>query len=298
MGLLFVFERETGAPLFPIEERPVPASDVPGEQTAPTQPFPTRPPPLVAHGLPADGGAWGITPLDRSWCRERLAALRYEGIYTPPSLGAGSLMYPGNAGGSNWGGVAVDAERGLLVANVMQLPWAVSLLPAEQVESARAALHGDRVGIGPQRGTPYAMRRELLLSPLGVPCTAPPWGKLVAVDLEAGTIRWDVPLGTPRDIAPVPLPITIGTPNLGGPLLTGAGLLFIGAAVDDYLRAFDVATGRELWRGRLPAGGQATPMTYFAGGRQYVVIAAGGHGSAGTRLGDTVAAFALPRERD
>jgi quinoprotein glucose dehydrogenase len=298
MGMLFVLERETGAPLFPIAERPVPASDVPGEQAAPTQPFPERPPPLVAHGLPADGGAWGLTPLDRSWCRERLGRLRYEGIYTPPSLGEGSLMYPGNAGGSNWGGVAVDAERGLLVANVMQLPFVVSLFPSAEYESARAQQRHERVEISPQRGTPFALRREPLLSPLGVPCTPPPWGKLVAVDLEAGTIRWDVPLGTLYDVTPVPLPITLGTPNVGGPLLTGSGLLFIGAALDDFLRAFDAATGRELWRGRLPAGGQATPMTYLADGRQFVVIAAGGHGSAGSRLGDFMVAYALPREAD
>jgi quinoprotein glucose dehydrogenase len=296
MGLLFVFHRETGAPLFPIEERPVPASDVPGEQAAPTQPFPTRPPPLVAHALPADA-AWGFTPFDRGWCRERIEKLRNQGIYTPPSLGEGSLMFPGNAGGSNWGGVAADPVRGLLVANVIQLPFVVSLLPTERYAAARTEERPERVELAEQRGTPYAMRREPLLSPLGVPCNPPPWGKLVGVDLASGTLRWERKLGTLRDFAPVWLPIEIGTPSVGGPLLTGSGLLFIGAALDDYLRAFDVESGRELWRGRLPAGGNATPMTYLADGRQHVLIAAGGHGSAGNRLGDSVIAFALPRGR-
>jgi quinoprotein glucose dehydrogenase len=293
MGMLFVLNRETGEPLFPIEERPVPASRVPGEVSAPTQPFPVKPPPLAAHSLPPDG-AWGLTPFDRGWCRDQLAKLRYEGIYTPPDLGEGSLMYPGNAGGINWGGVAVDPVRRVLITNVNQIPFLVSLRPSAQLDPAQVS-GGMRSGeYAPQRGTPYAMRRKLFLSPLGVPCTPPPWGKLVAVDLDRGEVRWDVAFGTIRDASPVPLPIEVGTPNAGGPLLTSAGLVFIGAALDDYLRAFDTETGRELWRGRLPAGGQATPMSYLSGGRQFVVIAAGGNGSAETRLGDFVVAFALP----
>jgi quinoprotein glucose dehydrogenase len=294
MGMLFVLDRETGEPLFPIEERPVPASRVPGEVSAPTQPFPVKPPPLAAHALPGDG-AWGFTPLDRAWCRQQLAKLRYEGIYTPPDLGEGTLMYPGNAGGINWGGVAVDPVRRILIVNVNQVPFRVSLMPAAQLDSAKLTGHGlHSAEYAPQRGTPYAMRRTLFVSPLGAPCTPPPWGKLVAVDLDRGEIRWDVAFGTLRDIAPVPIPIELGTPNAGGPLVTSAGLVFIGAALDDYLRAFDTETGRELWRGRLPAGGQATPMSYLSGGRQFVVIAAGGSGSAQTRPGDFVVAFALP----
>jgi quinoprotein glucose dehydrogenase len=293
MGLLFMFHRETGEPLFPIEERPVPQSTVPGEQTSPTQPFPLKPPSLVPHELSPED-AWGLTPHDRKGCREKLEQLHFEGIYTPPRLGQGTLMYPGNAGGSNWGGVAVDPVRQILIANVIDMAWVVSLLPAEEYEEARRANPG--VEISPQRGTPYAMRREMLTSPWDLPCNPPPWGTLAAVDLGTGDIRWQVKLGTIRDLAPFPLPLKLGVPNLGGPLVTASGLIFIGATMDDYLRAFDIETGEELWKGRLPAGGQATPMTYRLSnaGKQYVVIAAGGHGRAGTTLGDAVVAFALP----
>ncbi len=291
MGFLFVLHRQTGEPLFPVEERPVPQGGVPGEKLSPTQPFPIRPPPLAALELNAEN-AWGITPFDRRACRRRIAALRADGIYTPPSL-QGSLMFPGNAGGTNWGGIAVDPQRQLAIVNVSNLPFVVTLFPAEDYERERAANPG--VEISPQRGTPYAMRREPLLSPFGMPCNPPPWGTLAAVDLVSGEIRWQVTLGTVRDIAPIPLPIRWGTPAISGPLVTAGGLVFIGSAMDDYLRAFDVETGEELWKARLPAGGQATPMSYRVrdGGKQYVVIAAGGHGRGGTTLGDHLVAFSL-----
>jgi len=168
----------------------------------------------------------------------------------------------------------------------------VTLLPRDRIDAERSENPGAE--IGSQEGARYGMKRVSMLSPLGLPCAKPPWGKLVGIDLSSGDIRWEVPLGTVRDLVPVPIPWRLGTPNLGGPLVTSSGLVFIGAAMDDYLRAFDVETGEELWKGRLPAGGQATPMTYRHEGRQYVVIAAGGHGRAGTRLGDAIVAYALP----
>jgi len=232
--------------------------------------------------------AWGITPYDRKACREQIAAARNEGIFTPPSL-RGTVVYPGLIGGSNWGSVAFDPERQLLVLNNTRLPFVVRLLRRADLAAARRRNPASE--FASMRGTPYAM-----LSPFGLPCAPPPWGTILAVDLASGQKKWESTLGTIRDLAPVPLFFKWGTPNMGGPIMTAGGVTFIAAAMDNYLRAFDSATGAEIWKARLPAGAQATPMTYRArpGGRQYVVIAAGGHGRAGTRLGDHVIAFALP----
>jgi len=292
MGMLFTFHRETGEPFHAIEERPVPVSDVPGEQAWPSQPFPVAPPPLVPHRAITEDDAWGLTPIDRGECRDLIASLRSEGIYTPPSL-QGTIMIPGNGGGSNWGGIGWDAQRGLAIANTMHFPFVVALIPRDDFESTRDSGNYPGTEFAPQLGTPYGMRRKPLISSWEMPCVKPPWGTLAAVDMAAGEILWQIPLGTTRDLTGMPFGLNYGTPGLGGPLVTAGGLVFIGAVMDDYLRAFDIDTGEELWRGRLPAGGQATPMSYQLGGRQYVVIAAGGHGSLGTRRGDYIVAFAL-----
>jgi len=293
-GFLFVLHRETGEPVFPVEERPVPASDVPGEQAWPTQPFPTGMPVLIPQTLrPED--AWGLTPLDRRSCRKAIAALRNEGIYTPPSL-RGTLAYPGNAGGTNWGSLAVEPTRRVAIVNQSNLPFVVRLIPRADFERERRA-GGGFFGLrefSPQEGTPYALVRYPLQSPIQLPCNPPPWGTLAAVALDTGALLWQVPLGTVPDRLRVPLPIELGLPNLGGPLATAGGLAFIAAAMDGVLRAFDLETGAELWSDRLPAGGNANPMTYSANGRHFVVIAAGGHGKLGTRRGDFVVAYALP----
>jgi quinoprotein glucose dehydrogenase len=291
-GEVFVFNRENGEPLFPIEERPVPQDAVAGETPSPTQPFSTLPP-LVPQTPVKPDDAKGFTSWDRGKCREQIAALHSEGMFTPPSL-QGTIERPGYAGGSNWGGGAWDPQRQLLIANVMDLPLVVALIPRDQFETQRDSGAYDGWEFARQAGTPYGMRRKALMSPLGVPCTAPPWGKLVAVDLAQGKIAWDRPLGTSRDVAPWPFWSTQGVPNFGGPLTTAGGLIFIGATTDNFLRAFDTTSGAELWKMRIPAGAQATPMSYELGGRQFVVVAAGGHAKLHTTRGDYVLAYALP----
>jgi quinoprotein glucose dehydrogenase len=272
----------------------VPQSDVPGEQSWPTQPFPTRPRPLAPTTLSSDD-AWGLSPWDRGQCRKLIERYRNDGIFTPSSL-AGTIQYPGVTGGTNWGSVAVAPGRGWVILNMSRLPSVTGLIPRAKLEAGRPDLPDDAT-VSKMEGTPYGLFRvPALLSPLGLPCTKPPWGTLLAVDTASGQVQWEVPLGTVRDLAPVPLPIRWGTPSLGGPIVTQGGLVFIAAAMDNYLRAFDLETGKELWKGRLPAGGQATPMAYRLGegGRQFVVIAAGGHGRMGTDIGDSLVAFALP----
>jgi quinoprotein glucose dehydrogenase len=295
-GNLFVLHRETGAPVLGVEERPVPRSDAEGEDASATQPFPLAPPPLVPQRLTADD-AWGPTPEDRNACRARMEKLRAEGIFTPPSV-QGTIAFPGNLGGTNWSSGAFDPKHQVFVTNVNNLPMEIHLIPRDRYQSVeKAARQGEfRAEVSPQHGTPYGMSRDVMRSPSGLPCNPPPWGSLVAVDIAKGTIGWNVPLGTTADLAADPALVVRGTPNLGGPIITAGGLVFVAAAMDNYLRAFDIDTGAELWKGRLPAGGQAMPMTYRLrrDGKQFIVIAAGGHGKLGTKLGDSLVAFALP----
>lgn len=295
MGMLFVLDRRDGTPVFPIEERTVPKSDVPGEQASATQPFPKLPRPLVPHQLKAED-AWGLTEKDRQFCRDKIESLRNEGIYTPPSL-KGTLAIPGNVGGMNWSGMSFDPIRNLLVVNTNVLPFEVKLIPRDEYNKMRETGATNRVKgeFGRQTGTPYAMYREPLMSPTGTPCIPPPWGKLTAVDMATGEIRWDVPLGRIPQLALLgDKAAEYGSINLGGSMVTAGGLVFISAAMDDKLRAFDAESGKLIWEGKLSASAQAAPMTYSAGGKQFVVICAGGHGKLGTKRGDFVTAFSLP----
>ncbi|MEZ5502403.1 MAG: PQQ-binding-like beta-propeller repeat protein [Halioglobus sp.] len=298
MGHLFILNRETGEPIYPVEERPVPQTQVPGEYTAPTQPFPTFPPPLHPYGVKPEE-AWGFTFYDRQACRDKIEAADNAGIFTPPALDKHTIEYPGVAGGQNWGGLAYDPNDQLLI---MPQNYVVTYNELERRE--RIPIDSQSVeyeDYSPNLGTPYVVKHEILLSPFGIPCLAPPWGTLLAVSLETGKIRWEVPFGTPRDMVSAmswfPFFPTMGLPSAGGPIVTDTGLVFIGATLDNYIRAYDARDGEELWRHRLPAGGQATPMTYrgASSGRQFVVIAAGGHAYMRTRLGDTLVAFSLPR---
>ena len=282
MGLVFVLDRATGEPFLPIEERPVVQTGAPGEALSPTQPFPAVPPPVVPNRLSPDD-AFGMTWFDRRACRQQIARARSEGLFTPPSE-QGTILYPFTGGGANWGGAAFDPMRNLLVINMSSVAHHVQLIPADQVEAMEEAFPDAEVST--QAGAPFGMKRELLMSPLGIPCTPPPWGVLAGVDLARGEIVWRKTLGE--------IGVKLGTPTLGGPIVTAGGLVFIGATMDSSLRAFDVATGEERWQGNLPAPGLATPMTYMWEGRQYVVIFAGGNAITGLELGDTLIAFAVP----
>lgn len=287
-GFLYVLDRDTGKPIFPVEERVVPQSDVPGEKTSPTQPVPLAPPPLVPQQVSLND-AWGPTPADREACREAMGKLRNEGIFTPPSL-QGTLAVPGNLGGMNWSGYAYDPQHNLLIVNTNNLIARVRLIPRDMIRSGH-----ESENYGSQLGTPYGMLRRFLQSPSDLPCGTPPWGTLTAVDMAKGTIRWQVPLGSMQDFGGAHGSIPQGSISLGGPITTEGGLVFIAGTTDSRIRGFNIDTGEELWNATLPAPGNATPMTYEVHGKQYLVIAAGGHQViAEESLGDAVVAFALP----
>ncbi len=304
MGHIFLLNRETGEPLFPVEERPVPASSVPGERSAPTQPFPTLPRPVHPPTL-TDDDIWGIYPGDREACLEQFREMNYEGIFTPPSLGKFSLLWPGLGGGVNWGSVSVNPEQNIMVVNSMRVPYTVKLIPREAADSLDGS---DLVGANAQEGTPYVVIRGGFLSPHNTPCTAPPWGVLTAIDLDSGETLWEKTLGNLEELAPLGVGkwFEWGTPNTGGTLQTASGLVFVAATLDGYIRAFDLHSGERLWQDKLPAPAQATPMTYRLreNGKQYLAIAAGGHGplayaakgpeKLGELLGDALVVYRLP----
>ncbi len=300
MGHVFLLDRRTGEPIHGRREIPVPTDGVIGEVLSPTQPVPSHIEPLHPTRLSPDD-AFGFTFWDRNACRETIARYRYDGMFTPPSE-QGSIQYPQNPGGINWGSVTIDPERRLLVTNLMRMAAVIQLIPRAEYDAMPDKASRWPFQLQPMHGTPYAMRNFPLLSPWGAPCSPPPWGTLVAVDLATGKRAWEVPLGTTRDQAPFPLWLVpawrdLGAPNLGGSVATASGLVFIAATTDKTLRAFASETGELLWEHRLPYTGNATPMTYRIGpdGRQYVVIAAGGH--VWSEPGDALMAFALPNAR-
>lgn len=291
-GNLFILDRTTGKPIFGVEERPVPQSDVAGEKTSATQPFPLAPHPLVPHTLSAEN-VFGATAEDRQWCREEIARLRNDGVFTPPSL-RGSVVVPGNIGGMSWSGAAFDAANHLLIMPVNNLAAVVQLIPRADYEHERETagrnLNGDWE-FAEQAGTPYGMARRFLRSPGGSPCSPPPWGTLKAIDADTAEVKWSVPNGQMLGA-----PASLGSISLGGPIVTAGGLIFMAGTLDAAIRAFDVTSGEELWKGELPTSARATPMTFRGpDSKQYVVISAGGHGVRGAApLGDSLVAFALP----
>jgi quinoprotein glucose dehydrogenase len=289
-GFVFVLDRDTGKPVWPVEERAVPQGGAEGEQLSPTQPFPTHVPPLMSQTISADDAFNPFPGIGRSSCEELLAGARNEGLYTPPST-QGTLIFPMTGGGVNWGGAAFDPVNQILYANTSHAVHVVKLISRAQATGFNPPPGHD---FGQQQGAPFAMTRAVATSPLGVLCNKPPWGEMVAVDLKAGKILWHSSVGTAEDKAPLGIAFNWGTPLVNGVAITAGGLAFTGA-MDAYLRAFDAKSGQELWQGRLPVPGVANPMTYLWKGEQYVAIGAGGHSEAGTSIGDSVVAFRLPR---
>ncbi|MGJ4860523.1 glucose/quinate/shikimate family membrane-bound PQQ-dependent dehydrogenase [Labrys sp. La1] len=293
-GNIFVLDRRDGKPIVPVEERPVPQGAAPGDRVSPTQPFSAltfRPERKLT-----DADMWGATMFDQLACRIMFKRLRYEGTFTPPSL-QGTLVFPGNLGVFEWGGIAVDPVRQVAIANPIYLPFVSKLIPRGPNNPATpdASLpSGTEQGVQPQFGVPFGVTINPLLSPVGFPCKQPSWGFIAGIDLKTNKIIWMHRNGTIRDVSPIPLPLKIGMPGLGGPIVTAGGVAFMTYTMDNFIRAYDVTTGNQLWEDHLPAGGQSTPMSYEIGGKQYVVTMAGGHGSFGTTMGDYLIAYSLP----
>lgn len=303
-GEFFVLDRRTGTPVTAVTEKPVPQGAVPGDHTSPTQPYSTGMPSLTPEDL-TERKLWGATPFDQLMCRIEFRKAVYKGQFTPPQL-TDTIVYPAFDGVIDWHGASIDPFNKLVIANANYIPFMISLAPRGPAEAKGLVKPWDGTGneppvgggLAPQYGTPYVGKVHPWLNPIGVPCNPPPWGTLAAIDLVTHKLVWERPIGTTRDTGPfgthVNAPLPTGIFNIGGNMTTRGGLIFIGATADDYLRAIDERTGKELWKARLPAGGQANPMSYSVNGKQYVVIAAGGHSGLGTRSGDYVMAYALP----
>lgn len=302
---LFVLDRATGQPIKDVIERKVAQGGIaPGERLSPTQPY--------SVGMPDLGGPrlkerlmWGISPFDQLWCRLEFRRSRYEGDFTPPGLGRKNIVLPGYGGGQNWGMTSYDLDRSLLITASNHMPNRVRIVTRAEADAVGAKPMGrgsnpDIGGLAPQGSTPFAAEVAPFLSPLFSPCNQPPYGTLTAIDLKSGKVVWHRPVGSARAAGPMGMrshiPLDMGMPLFGGPMVTRGGLVFMAATKDETFRAFDTATGKVLWEDALPAGGQATPMSYLGpDGRQFVVIAASGHYGTASKRGDYIIAYALPK---
>ncbi|MFP5435854.1 MAG: PQQ-binding-like beta-propeller repeat protein, partial [Alphaproteobacteria bacterium] len=305
-GEIFFLDRATGKPILPVEERPVPQGVVPGERLSKTQPYSVGIPSFTGP-RPTEKGMWGLTPIDQAICRIRFREARFDGDMTPLSTQHPTITWPGYLGGIDWGGVSVDPRRALMIVNNNQVGNYNRLIPRAEanrrgIKPMNTVHMGDVGGPAAQQGVPYAAQIAPFLSPLAIPCQQPPYGRINAVDLKTGKMVWSRLLGTSRDSGPLALPtfvpIPMGVPNIGGSVATASGLTFIGATQEHAFRSYDTATGRLLWKARLPAGGNASPSSYWsnASGRQFVVIAAGGHGAMLSGSSDQLIAYALPKK--
>ncbi|MBF7687140.1 glucose/quinate/shikimate family membrane-bound PQQ-dependent dehydrogenase [Acinetobacter rathckeae] len=299
-GNIFVLNRYTGQPITPIHERPVPQSVKKGPQTkgewySKTQPYSDLN--LAPKEKLTDKDMWGATLFDQLYCRIYFKTLNYEGNYTPPSEN-GTLVFPGNLGVLEWGGISINVDRQIATMNTLALPFVSKLIPKDPNRKEEKVGSSSEHGIRPMYGIPYAASIGPFLSPLGLPCKQPGWGYISSVDLKTNQVIWKKRVGTIRDSLPKMFqlpPLKIGVPGLGGAISTAGNIMILGATQDNYIRAFNVTTGEQLWQARLPAGGQATPMTYAINGKQYIVIMAGGHGSFGTKMGDYLIAYTLDK---
>ncbi|UAK26324.1 membrane-bound PQQ-dependent dehydrogenase, glucose/quinate/shikimate family [Sphingomonas nostoxanthinifaciens] len=309
-GQLFLLDRRNGHPIAQVDEKKVPQNGLPGDRLSPTQPMSVGMPSLTPATLrPQD--TWGATPIDQMLCRIELAGSRNEGLFTPPSIKP-TIVYPAFDGVIDWHGGTIDPARHLFIANTSYIPFVATATAHDEAikkgliypwagwASGQPYPQPPEFANGPEYGTPWEVTVKPWLNLLGAPCMRPAWGKMVAIDLATRKIVWERPVGTTRDMGlfgtHTDLPLPTGIFNIGGNTVTAGGLIFVGAYADDYIRAIDERSGKILWRARLPAGGQATPAVYQGrDGREYVVIAAGGHGGLGTRNGDAVIAYAVPR---